>query len=96
MKYNILIIGYGSIGRKYYNLLNKQKKIFKLHVLSRKLDSRDNFINQRYKIKKLNPDLVIISSRTSDHIKDFKLVNKYYRNKKILIEKPIFSKVEKN
>ena len=26
MKYNILIIGYGSIGRKYYNLLNKQKK----------------------------------------------------------------------
>ena len=95
MKNIILIIGYGSIGRKYYNLLNKEKKLFKLFVLSRKLDTRKNFINSPHKIKNLNPDLIIISSKTSDHFKDLKLVNKYFRNKKILIEKPIFSKVKK-
>lgn len=95
MRYKILIIGYGSIGTKYYNLLKKQKNLFELYVLSKRFNSRKNFVSTRNKILSLNPDLIIISSRTSDHFKDLNLVNKFFKNKKILIEKPIFSKIEK-
>ena len=43
MRYKILIIGYGSIGTKYYNLLKKQKNLFELYVLSKRFNSRKNF-----------------------------------------------------
>lgn len=95
MKYKVLIIGYGSIGKRYYDLLSKEKNLFKLYVLSKRYKSKLNFINKRHKILEINPDLIIICSKTSDHIKDLKLVEKYFSHKKILIEKPIFSKVEK-
>ena len=90
-----LVIGYGSIGRKYYNLLSKEKNKFKLYVLSKTINYGKNFFSSRNKINSLKPDLIIICSKTSDHIKDLKLVNKYFSNKKVLIEKPIFSKEEK-
>lgn len=95
MKQEILIIGYGSIGRKYYNLLNKEKKKYNVNVLSEHLVNKKNFINSRNQISSLNPDLIIICSRTSDHYKDLNLVNKNFKKIKILVEKPIFSKVEK-
>ena len=95
MKYKVLIIGYGSIGRRYYDLLIREKNLFKLYVLSKRYKSKVNFINKRHEISHINPDLIIICSKTSHHIRDLKLVERYFSHKKILIEKPIFSKVEK-
>ena len=46
-------------------------------------------------IKKINPTFFIISSRTSSHYKDLKFILKNFRNKKILIEKPVFEKYKK-
>ena len=95
MKYEFLIIGYGSIGKRYYHILKKNNKQNQIKNLSKHVKKNKTFINKRSEIKKLKPDLVIICSKTSDHVKDLKLVNKYFKNTKILIEKPIFSKVEK-
>lgn len=43
-------------------------------------------------IKKINPDYIILCSRTADHLKHIRYIDKYFSNKIILVEKPLFHK----
>lgn len=90
-----LIIGYGSIGQRHAAILKKNKKINKIYVLTSQKIKDFHKIKSYSEIKKIDPTFFIISSRTVNHYKDLNYVLKNFRNKKILVEKPLFEKYKK-
>ena len=92
MKKKVLIIGYGSAGKRHAQLLRKNKKISKIFILTKQ--KCDNFIKitNLYQIKNIRPDYIIISSETSKHYKHLNYFEKNFSNKIILVEKPLFNK----
>jgi len=92
MKKKILIIGYGSIGKKHANIIKNYFKNYHLYILtSQKITNLVN-IKSLENIKNINPDFVIISSETHKHYKHLSFLEKNFKNKKILVEKPLFDK----
>ena len=94
-KETVLIIGYGSIGKKHAKILNKNKKIGNIFLLTNQVSKRYKTIKTHSDIKKINPSFIIISSRTSEHDRDLCYILKNFKNKKILVEKPLFDKYKK-
>ncbi len=93
-KIKILIIGYGSIGKKHLKVLRNIKYKKEIFILSERNFTNKIFVN-RYAIKNLNPDYIIICSKTSSHLRDVKFIEKTLEKKIVLIEKPIFNKLNK-
>ena len=85
----ILIIGFGSIGRKHYRIIKKFSISQNIKILTSQ-SQVPNKLNDFKSAIKFDPDLIIISSTTNLHLKYIKLVENYFKNKKILIEKPLF------
>ena len=87
----ILIIGYGSIGKRHFNILRKIKKIKQIRICTNSKISKNLRIpyDDKYLLS-YNPDYIIISSSTHKHFDQLKLINKIFKNKIILVEKPIF------
>jgi len=94
MKRKLLIIGYGSAGRRFANIAKKNFKNLDINILTKQKKIGFKIIESIESIKKFNPDYIIISSPTKFHFYHLKLVNKYLKNKKILIEKPLYDKLE--
>ena len=81
MKKKILIIGFGSIGKKHFQIVNKYKKNFNTIVSSGHLGKKI------FKTKKNQFFAGIVASPSRNHLKDLKmLINK--RNT-TLVEKPL-------
>ena len=91
----LLIIGYGSAGRRYAQLAKKIYKNLKITILTEQHVIQFKKISSLNQINKLDPDYIIISSPTSYHLKHLIYLNKIFKNKKILIEKPLFHKFQK-
>jgi len=87
-----LIIGFGSAGKRHFNILNKEKKIKKIYVLTKQEIKNINKIENLQQVKKINPDYIIISNETYKHFYYIKYFEKYFNNKVILVEKPLFEK----
>lgn len=85
---NGLIIGYGSIGKRYRNILGILG--YRVCVISKHM-SGDNFYNNidGYINMSVDPDLVIICSSTINHERDADAVLKAFPNCNLLIEKPL-------
>ena len=82
MKKKILIIGYGSIGKKHASIINKYYKEFKLYILSsRTIKKYENIISLK-NIKTINPDFIIIASETYKHHEQLLFIEKNFKNKK--------------
>ncbi len=92
MKKKVLIIGFGSIGKKHATILKKFKNVSDVYVLSKRNSKIFKSINKLSQIKKINPDYIIICSRTSDHYKHLNYIERNFSKKIILIEKPLFNK----
>jgi len=82
----ILIFGFGSIGQKHKNALKKVNKDF----IFFEYDSKKSY--KQEEIIKINPDFIIISTPTSLHYKNLIFFNSIFKNKVILVEKPLFDK----
>jgi len=89
-----LIIGYGSIGKQHYSVMKNSNIFNKIYILSRN-QSGFNIIKKFKEIKKINPDVVIICSETNKHYIQLKYLEKIFKDKIILIEKPVFDKFKK-
>tara|TARA_B100000579_G_scaffold20631_1_gene14532 strand:+ start:3143 stop:4054 length:912 start_codon:yes stop_codon:yes gene_type:complete len=92
MGLKVLIIGYGSIGRKHANLLRKLKSVSSIYILTKQKCKKFKKLNSLKDVKIINPDYIIISSRSNLHYKYLNYLDKIIKNKIILVEKPLFHK----
>lgn len=88
-----LIIGYGSIGKRHSEILSSIDLVSIIHIVS----SQDGLPYKTYQDISDIPDLefydyFVISSPTANHFEQLSYINSRVVNKKILVEKPLFSK----
>lgn len=89
---DILIIGYGSAGKRHAKILNQSKKIKNIYIkTNQKIKSykKFKFIN---KINNLNPELIVVANETYRHYPTCKFLEEKFSNKIIICEKPLFNK----
>jgi CMP-N,N'-diacetyllegionaminic acid synthase len=87
----VLIVGYGSIGRRHADILNRVLKIKKIYILTKQICKKFNTIKNLEQAKLVNPDYIIICSNTADHLHHLLFFEKNFFGKIILVEKPLFS-----
>lgn len=83
---NILICGYGNIGKKHHQSFKKNSKINKIFIYD-KLSLGRHVINKLNKIKIDKIDLVIIATTAKNRLKLIQNVNRIYSPKFWIIEK---------
>lgn len=91
----VLIIGFGSIGRRHAKILKKNPNIKEIFVLTNHNCPSYVKVKSLREINKINPDYIIISSETSKHFTQLNYIEKNFKNKIILVEKPLFEKNRK-
>ena len=89
----VLIIGYGSIGRKHAQILSKLKCNVVLFTKQKKVLFKT--IKKKSEILEYDPDYIIISNNTNKHIQFLNFIEKNFKKKKVLIEKPISNRYKK-
>lgn len=89
---NVLIIGFGSIGKRHYSILTTFKYIKEIVIVTKqKLDIKTySLIDDIKNIE--NFDYFIIANETSSHYETLVKLLEKVKNKKILVEKPLFEK----
>ena len=86
----VVIIGYGSAGKRHAKILRKYFKRFKIYIFTKQKIKNFETFNKLEDIKKIDPYYIIIASETIKHLNQLKFLEKNFKNKKILIEKPLF------
>jgi len=89
-----LVIGYGSIGNRHVDILSKMDRIDEVTILSSQKNLPFKTINKLEDINKINPDYIVIASSTSLHFEQITFLEKNFKEKTILVEKPILQKNE--
>tara|TARA_Y100000031_G_scaffold148808_1_gene185650 strand:- start:152 stop:1069 length:918 start_codon:yes stop_codon:yes gene_type:complete len=95
MSQRVLISGYGSMGRKHANILSRLVKKENITILTKQKLSNFRTIKNLQAINKIDPYYIVICNPTSDHINKIKYIEKNCKNKLVLVEKPLFSKLNK-
>ena len=90
-----MIIGFGSIGKRHAKLLKNFKSISKIYILTKQNCGNFRKIKHISEVRNINPDYILICSRTSNHFKHLSYLEKNISNKTILVEKPLFKDVRK-
>lgn len=90
---NILIIGYGSIGKRHFEILNKFDEIKEINIVTKQeLKDIVTFTELNEITNLVFYDYFIISSETVKHYEQLKYICSKVNNKKILVEKPLYDK----
>lgn len=89
-----LIIGYGSIGRKHYKVLKNINYFDKIAIFTKSKNNKVFCLKTLNEIVDYDPDYIIISTSTNEHLKFTLFCENKFKDKKILIEKPIFGNFE--
>jgi predicted dehydrogenase len=92
LKNKVLIFGFGSIGIRHANLLRRLKKVSNVLIFSSRVNKKFNSTNRVLDILKYNPDYILVCSETSQHLQSIKIIEKNFKNKIVLVEKPLFHK----
>ena len=96
MTHKIVIVGYGSIGRRHEIVCRAIDPEFEIFILSRNKsglsDLNSKFINSVEKVYSLKPDYAIIASPSSFHVADTLKMIEMGCN--CLVEKPLSNKQE--
>lgn len=90
---NILIIGFGSIGKRHFEILNEFENINNIDIVTKQTMKNIKTFQKLENIDDLNLyDYFIISSETIKHYEQLKYICSKVANKKILVEKPLYDK----
>ena len=89
---DILIIGYGSAGKRHAKILSSFKLVKNIFIKTNQNINSRNKIKFIKKINNINPDLIIVANETYKHFETCKLLEKKYKRKIIITEKPLFHK----
>ncbi len=87
----ILIIGSGSISKKHFSTIKNLRYETKVKIISSRKFEKLNKIELK-RFFGIKPELIIICSPATSHLRNLKKIEKNYKNLKVLIEKPIFEK----
>ncbi len=90
-----LVIGYGSIGSRHAKIL-RELRCPTAVVSGRDIDFRPSYRTLGDALKKEAPEYVVIASNTSEHQSALKQLGKNGFRGVVMVEKPLFSKNEKN
>jgi len=90
--FNILIVGFGSIGKKHHSIIKKKFKKFKILIISKHLKTKLQFKN----LKTAKFSKAIICTPATDHIKNILEIIKLNRKIDLMVEKPLSDKIIKN
>jgi len=90
----VLIIGFGSIGKRHFEVLSAFNKITSIDVVSKQnLEDISSYFSLEG-IKDLNIyEYFIVASETVKHFEQLKYICSQVEHKKILVEKPLYDKV---
>ena len=92
MSKKVLVIGYGSIGKRHVEILSKISSVSNVYTLTNQNNVVCDKITSFEEIPSLNPEYIIIASPTSQHFMNLKFLEKNLEGKLILVEKPLFEK----
>ncbi len=95
MKKKLLIFGFGSIGVRHANLLFKIGKISSVLFFSKRKNVSFKTTTSIKEITAFNPDYILVCSETHKHFQHLRLIEKKFKNKIVLVEKPLFHKLMK-
>ena len=89
----VLIIGFGSIGRRHFEILSTFDNVTSIGVVSKQSLANIQSYSNLENIKDLNIyDYFIIASETVKHFEQLKYICSKVEHKKILVEKPLYNK----
>ena len=90
---NILLIGFGSIGARHYELLNNQSEVTRIDIVSRsKKDALYSTLDELNVTVLAHYDLFFICSETCLHEEQLRYLDSNISGKIILVEKPLYAK----
>lgn len=92
---NVLIIGFGSIGKRHFNILSKIKEINACHVVTSQILENITTFKSIDEVDLKNYDYIVIASKTSLHYEQLLFIERNIKNKLVLVEKPIFHERKK-
>lgn len=92
---DVLIIGYGSAGRRHAKVLNLSKKIKNIYIKTNQVTKSYKKFKFIKKINNINPDLIVIANETHKHYSSCKSLESKFSSKIILCEKPLFERFYK-
>jgi predicted dehydrogenase len=90
-----LIIGHGSIGSRHANIIFAMDEFDEVVVLSSQKNLFFKTITSLNDIAKINPDYIVIASNTSLHFEQLQFLEENFRDKTIIVEKPLFDQIHK-
>ena len=90
MKKKLLIIGFGSIGKRHAKIFSKHN--LDIFILTKQNITQFKKVNKLSETKNINPDYFLLCSPTSSHYQELSYIEKNFKKKTILVEKPLFHK----
>lgn len=89
----VLIVGYGSIGKRHFEVLNSLESILSIDIVTKQNIEGIKSFKQLRDIENLDIyDYFIIASETVKHYEQLKYICEKVKDKKILVEKPLYEK----
>ncbi|WP_295020695.1 Gfo/Idh/MocA family oxidoreductase [Sulfurimonas sp.] len=87
----VLLIGYGSIGRRHEEVLSSFSTIEEIHIVTKQaLPDKVTFKNLQEVDNLKQYDYIVIASETYKHFEQLKYLENHISNKLIFCEKPLF------
>jgi predicted dehydrogenase len=90
LAFTVLVIGYGSIGSRHADILASMNSVDEVYVLSSQEHIPYKTIRSLQEIKNIDPDYIVLASNTSMHFEELCYLENNFRDKTILVEKPLF------
>ncbi len=92
-----LVLSFGSIGRRHYEILKGLSGISEVHVVSsQKIEGSKIYKTIREAFSENDYGYIVIASPTGNHFSDLKEVSEIARNSIVLVEKPLFREFQEN
>jgi len=87
----VLIIGFGSIGKRHYDVLSKLSEVQSIDLVTKQnIENKICYINLEV-VNNINQyDYFVIASETNKHFEQLKFLEKNVKDKLIFCEKPLF------
>jgi len=88
---NVLIVGYGSIGKRHFDILSQLPEVNCIAIVSRQKVDHIKIFTSLEQVRISEYNYIIIASETAKHYKHLKYIESQVSNKIILVEKPLFA-----